>query len=162
MNAMLKDEQPEVTIQDLARGVLVQCDGDQEIAVGALSALVMDRYVDTLVSPLVLEACRQAVQQTMRQERRNIWRGATSTKDRIVAAAESCLLDFLLPNTYVRLRDAGKAELVDAVDFYKSRASDATGKYRWLNLIRSQLTADTVGEQFDEAALLLLKETAAK
>ena len=162
MNAMLKDEQPEVTIQDLARDMLIQCEGDQEIAVGALSALVLDRYVDTLVSPLVLDACRQAVQLALRNERKRIWNGATSTKDRLVSAAESCLLDFLLPNTYMRLRDAGKAELVEAVDFYKSRVSDATNKYRWLNLIRAQLTADTVGEQFDESALLLLKETAAK
>lgn len=103
-----------------------------------------------LTEPFLQQACYNVVRSRYRSERRQLWTAPNYDQGgnghRVREHARS-LLDFPLPNGK-RLRDATRADLLEAAEFYGKQAANMTAKAEWL-----QRVADIIGRKRVENAL---------
>lgn len=117
-----------------------------------------------IIEPWKLRAAEDAIGLAMKDFRRRTWESSQRQIDpnRVQALIQSnreMLLDFPLPGG-MALRDATKADVAAASDFYGNQASDMSHKARWLGMIAKKVPkGKTVSQALDNDALAKLQET---
>jgi len=100
-----------------------------------------------LTEPFLARACYDAVRTEYQSERKQIWTAPNYTEGgnghRVKEHART-LLDFPLPNGK-RMRDATKADLLEASEFYRKQAADMARKARWLEQVAESVGKKKVG-----------------
>ena len=163
MAAVLKP-QAEVNIPELAKSFLEKSGGNTVEAVQQLERYAL-QDVDVssaLLSPLLRQACYDAIRAVCRKERRAIWTAPNYSKGgnggRVHEHA-SRLMDFILPNG-IRLGEARRDEVMAATDFYRKQASDMSYKARWLEAIADKVEGKKMVKScLSESDLMKLKES---
>ena len=112
-----------------------------------------------LTAPYLSRACYDAVRSCCRHDRKALYTAPNYTKggngDRVHQHAHS-LLDFPLPGGK-RLRDATRADLEAAANFYRQQAKDMANKADWLEAIAAKVGKKKVGSVLSAEALRSLK-----
>ena len=157
------------TVGAAAGKVMREADGNLENAAKALVAWVRKDKVlkQALLEPLVEYACYHAVRRCQITSRDKVWNApppkpGMSDAQRVEALARSNLMLFALPIANGKLlRDATRAEVSQASDFYGKQATDMAHKSRWLALIGQSLPdGKTVADTLSEDRLRELQEEA--
>lgn len=162
MNAVVKDS-TELLVRDVAAEAMDKAGGDIQEATSIMERWVFGnkRLFDELMTPLVREACYNALRKTVQEERRNVWTAPNYTKagngDRLVSTAMT-LLDFRLPHNLKVLREAGKDDLIAGADWYEKQAGNMQHKARWLRAIAEKVGSKAVGEKFSAESLAKIQE----
>lgn len=158
------------TLEDLARRVLLthrivqQASGpmtDRVLESPELMQQIMRRVVETECRRL-LEADIQTRHQAMKRSTGGGPLGSRSSDmTEWAGAVQNALLDgFTLPGGK-RLGDASRDDLSLAMGVFQTTATDATIKYRWLQLVQQSLRpGHTVRQSLSEARVAELKEEA--
>lgn len=130
---------------------------------------------EAIMGPHELPACLSLIRANAAQQRKAVWdapekkahaeRASAAATSRVNALSRSNtygLLDFRLPGG-LPLRDAKKADLLEAVKVYRQRADNMAHKARWLESIANQVGRKRVANAFSEPQLEQLQaETAAE
>jgi len=162
MNAVVKDS-TELSVRDVAAKSMEKAGGDIQEATDIMEQWIIgdDRLFNELMTPLVREACYNALRKTVQEERRNVWTAPNYTKagngDRLVSTALT-LLDFRLPHNLKVLREAGKDDLIAGADWYEKHAGNMQHKARWLRAIAEKIGSKAVGEKFSAESLAKIQE----
>jgi hypothetical protein len=163
---------PVQTLQEIAAAILAECDGNVLDATAALVERIKssDLLYRLTMDPLVKEAAYSLVRDVCRSQRRQIWNAtphvssatATERAAALGAATLNSLLDFSLPGGKA-LRKATKAEINEAVEFYRKQANDMTVKWRWLEMVAGRLSdSASVEDVFTDDGLRRLRAKAEK
>lgn len=118
-----------------------------------------------LLDPFLETACNQAVRRLQQDARAKLWGSraiATATDDAeaMKRLAQRNLLDFPLPNG-MRLADASKDDVGNAIQFYRKQANDMAWKARWLQLVAQSVPGGKkVGDALTEERLRELQTEA--
>lgn len=170
MNAVVKDNvlpirsnTDELSVRDVAAESMDKAGGDIQEATSIMERWVCGdkRLFNELMTPLVREACYNALRKTVQEERRNVWTAPNYTKagngGRLVSTAMT-LLDFRLPHNLKVLREAGKDDLIAGADWYEKQAGNMQHKARWLRAIAEKVGSKAVGEKFSAESLAKIQE----
>ena len=117
-----------------------------------------------MLEPMIKDACYAAVSRINAEYRRAAWIGTAHLREagfkahaRGHSSASSSLLDFPLPGGRL-LRNATKAEVVDAADAYAASGKDALQKATFLRGVAARMKdTGTVGATLKDADLLKIK-----
>ncbi len=157
--------QETVSVSKIAQRCLAEAGNDICAAQKLMERLVSKTppLFHDLMQPLVAGACYDALRATVRAERGKIWTAPNYTKagngERLEATALT-LLDFVLPTTMRPIRDANKADLLEASDWYGKQAENMRHKSAWLAMIAAKVGRKTVGQKFSATELQELQEAA--
>lgn len=114
-----------------------------------------------LTEPTLASICYDMVRGESQQQRRVAWTApnydAGGGGDRVLAHAEKTLLDFRLPNGML-LRDAKRADLMAAAQFYRAQALDMAHKAAWLDRVAEAVGNKAVGKALNADQLAQLRE----
>ncbi len=152
----LKTVEQEISASQAARQALAETDNIVAAAKLLEQWAVTDQTLQfNLTEPYLPTACYEAIRRQSHREREIVWLPPNYTKggngQRILEYTKS-LLDFRLPNG-MRLRDAKKADLIEARDFYSKQAANMQHKVRWLDSIIRQVGRKTAGNAFTDMKL---------
>lgn len=135
------------TIRQIIDSASDVADATEKLEAAARKDKALREY---LTEPYLSRACYEAVRSEYRAERAVLWTAPNYTQggngNRVREHARS-LLDFPLPNGK-RLRDAKRADLLEAAEFYAKQAANMQSKADWLSRI-----AEIVGRRKVENAL---------
>ena len=156
------EQSPHEKISVIARKALASSEGDLSKATEKMEKAVRANptLFNELMWPLVHDACYDKLRSLVRTDREKIWTAPNYTQGgngRRLHALASTLLDFPLPNGK-RMRDASKADLVEAATFYGTQAKDMSHKARWLDAIAARVGRKKVGDVLSAEQLAKLQE----
>lgn len=135
------------SIREAAASALAANRGDVKKATDALTerALSEESFLRTNLADAVRTACYNAVAGCIRADRRVVWATPQpTTQERaaqvraLAAGTVASLYDFPLPGGKP-LRDATRADVAQAAQFYGDQARDMAWKSRWLGLVAQSL-----------------------
>ena len=153
------------TATELAQEAMEQVGGD---VIAAAKILERKARADTdvwiaVTQTLIATACYDACRAVCRSERRQIWVQENYSKsgngERVKSHGHKTMLDWPLPGG-MKLRDAKKADLVQASGFYQKQARSMESIARWLDAIAAQVGRKAVGSVFTDEELRALKNGA--
>ena len=150
-------------IADTAGEILAKARGDLSAATDKMEARVRqdDFLFRSLMSPLVRQACYDALRSQVRKDRAKIWTAPNYTQggngQRLEALATT-LLDFRLPHASIALRDAKREDVEAAAQWYESSASNMAHKARWLRAVAEKIGKAKVGNKLTAEQLADLQE----
>ncbi len=158
------DQTPDLRVSDYAKQALEGPETRQQAADRLLEMAHEDPGLyKALVALMEQTAALRAVNGVVGSQRRAVWSApqrpddaAPAASDRLRSATRSnsyTLFDFRLPGTNMPLRDAKRADLIEASRFYRSRADDAAHKARWLDAIADRVGRKRVGNALSESEL---------
>jgi len=159
-------------VREAAKAALDASDGDVRSATIVLERAVRnDRMLrDALTEPLIASACYDAIRNACQTERRKIWEPSkeklvktrVTGAHRVVQLAAGNLLTFPLPGGK-KLREATRADISKAADFYASQSDDMAVKARWLRLVlQSVPDGKKVGDVLSDERLRELQREASR
>lgn len=165
MSAIPKSEPEEDTAYRAAAKALEDASGDQGRAISILSDRVRrdTALKQAILDPLIEYACGNAIRKAIQDGRSKVWNAPTKAandRQRLAVLAASNLMIFPLPGGKL-LKDATKAELIDASGFYAKQSKDMAAKSRWLALVADEVSEKgVVGQSMSEAKLIELQTAA--
>lgn len=150
------------TATELAQEAMQAANGDVLEATAILEQKArgdMDVW-RALTDGLLKKACYDACRGICRTERRIIWNApnydAGGNGERIKAHS-STLMDWPLPGG-MKLKDATKADLIAAAEFYAKQAANMQSISNWLNQIAKKVKNKTVGDSMTDDQLRKLRD----
>ncbi len=157
-----------INVAELAQKCLAAAKGDIGVAAKLMEQRVRadDRLYKALLDPMVRNECYEAVRKCVRQNRGVIWHmpqpSAEEHRERVGHLADATLLDFQLPIPgAMKLGDAEKSDVLEAVAFYDKQATDMHHKKRWLELVAKRLKeGQRVRDAFSAEQLFALRKKA--
>ncbi len=142
-------------VQEAARNAFRLADGDAVQAVRLMTNMVQqDQDLrERLLAPLIQSACSDAIRRVCRELKQVVWHvPATPAQlqhqaERVKALAasnEEMLADWRLPLAgSPRIHDSTGAAILEAAEWYRSRAEPFNFRDRWLRKIAACITPDT-------------------
>lgn len=158
-----------MTLYDLAAEVMDDADGNLDRATERMVASLQadPRLFRDLVMPVLLTLCRNACRDVQRRLRGDIVAAVRPDTMQGYEAAEAAdrraLLEFPLPSG-IKIAEATKADLADAIGFYYRQARDMMRKRQWFVLLQDRLPDEhkRVGDVLTERELEALYREASR